>query len=266
LQNDAVSEMARSVLPLIATDLWWGAEPADEGARAALRRAALDRLADWNGEMSENLAEPLIFAAWMRALTRRLTADELGPLEREFEGARPLFVERVFRDVDGAARWCDVDKTARAESCPEIAALALDDALDELTRDYGGAIDAWRWGEAHVATQVHNPLGYVRALGWLFNIRNETSGGDYTVLRGAMRGSGPTPYANIHAGGFRAVVDFADPDGSTYIQSSGQSGHFLSRFYDNFAALWADGGYVPMSLDIEDARAGSVGSTFLRPR
>ncbi len=263
LQNDAVSEMARSILPLIAQDLWWREgtpKIADER-----RRRALEMLAAWNGEMDQHGPEPLIFSEWMRALTRRLAADELGPLFETFEGERPLFVERVYRDIDGASIWCDVDKTPEKETCAQMASLALDDALANLARDYGSNIEGWRWGEAHVAVQRHTPFGYLGPLGLIFNIVNETSGGDETLLRGATTGRGDTPFQNVHAAGLRVVYDFADLDRSQMIISTGQSGHPFSRWYDHLAGPWARGDMIPMSMDDADAMAGARGVMTLVP-
>jgi penicillin amidase len=263
LQNDSVSEMARAVLPLIARDLWWR-----EGTPAIAddrRRRALELLAEWNGEMDRHGPEPLIFKEWVRALTRRLAADELGPLFEEFEGPQPLFVERVFADVDGAGIWCDVNKTPERETCAQAASVALDDALARLVRDYGSNIDGWRWGEEHLAVHRHTPFGYVSPFSALFNIEHETSGGDNTLLRGQTRGVGDYPFRNVHAAGLRVVYDFADLDNSLMIIATGQSGHPFSRYYDHLAEAWAQGGMIPMSMDDADARAGALGVTELRP-
>lgn len=261
LQNDTVSEMARSVLPLIARDLWWR-----EGLPAEpdpLRRRALELLAQWNGAMDQHGPEPLIFNEWMRALNRRLAADELGHLFEKFEGPRPLFIERVFRDIEGAAIWCDVNKTPERETCREIASIALDDALVRLNRDYGGSVEAWRWGEEHVAIHRHMPFGYVGPLGMFVNIEQETAGGNYTLLRGMTSGRGATPFRNLHAAGLRVVLDFADLDRSLMIAATGQSGHPFSRWYDHLSELWARGVMIPMSLSDKDAQAGAVGITIL---
>ena len=266
LQTDIVSDMARAVLPLIARDLWWGEPPAGDGPLAGLRAEALERLADWNGAMSEYDPEPLIFQAWMRHLTRRLTEDELGVLFADVDGPRPLLVERVFHDVDGAGGWCDVVKTPEVETCPEIARRALDDALAELAARYGDSMAGWRWGEAHRAVHRHGPLGLNRLLGLLVNISHETSGGDYTVNVGKTPGRGREPDANVFAAGFRAVYDFADLDRSVFVIATGQSGHPLSRHYEDIGRLWRRGDYLPMSLNPDDARAGALGVTRLRPR
>ena len=98
------------------------------------------------------------------------------------------------------------------------------------------------------------------------NIRQSTSGGDFTLQRGATRGRGLNPFLNVHGAGYRGVYDFADPDSSVFISATGQSGHFLSRHYDDLGQLWRRGEYIPMSLDPDLARAAAVGLTKLVPR
>ena len=264
-QLDSVSPTARTLLPLIGGELWYQSQSVPADSPAGRRQTALDLLANWNGEMNEHLPEPLIYAAWLRALHKRLIVDELGPLHEAFTHAEPLFIERVFRDVAGAGIWCDVAQSRRQESCAEMSRLALDDALAELVATYGSEITALRWGEAHQATHDHPALGDVPILKWFVNIRQSTSGGDHTLQRGKTSGTGPNPYLNVHAGGYRGVYDFADPDSSVFIISTGQSGHPLSRHYDNLGKLWRRGEYVPMTLDETLARAGATGVTTLTP-
>lgn len=265
-QNDVVSFTARSLLPLIAKELWFSGNKAASGTSEQLQQSALKLLSEWNGEMDQHLPEPLIYAAWLRNLQRRLAADELGPLIAKFPRPDPIFIERVYRDIDGASQWCDIRPSSRVESCAEISQMALDDAVLELSEKYGRRIDSWRWGQAHQAYQDHEVLGNIPILGWFVNIRQETSGGDNTLQRARTIGTGENPYANVHAAGFRAVIDFADPDSSLFITSTGQSGHPFSRHYDDLAQLWRRGEYIPMSLEPELARGGAVGITKLQPK
>ncbi len=264
-QLDSVSPTARALLPLIGAELWFQSENAPANTSLGRRQVALELLANWNGEMNEHLPEPLIYAAWIRALQIRLIEDELGPLHEEFTQVEPLFIEKVYRDIAGAGQWCDVAQSTPVETCAEIARLALDDALAGLEKTYGSEITALRWGEAHQATHDHPVLGNIPVLKWFVNIRQSTSGGDNTLQRGKTIGTGPNPYLNVHAGAYRGVYDFADPDSSVYIISTGQSGHPLSRHYDDLGELWRRGEYVPMSLDETLARAGATGITTLRP-
>jgi len=264
-QLDTVSFSARALLPLVAADLWFTGEAAAEGTPERQRQRALALLGDWNGDMNEHLPEPLIYAAWMRALQDRLIRDELGPLAQDFRNVEPLFIERVFRDVDGAARWCDVIQSAAIETCTEVARQALDDALLWIEENYGGTLESLRWGDAHQAAQDHEVLGDVPVLSWFVNIRQSTSGGDNTLNRGMTSGNPDTPFQNVHGPGYRGVYDFADPDSSVFIVSTGQSGHPLSRRYDDLGELWRRGEYIPMSLDPDLARAGAAGISVLTP-
>ena len=215
--------------------------------------------------MNEHMPEPLIYAAWMRALQDRLIRDEMGPLAGKFTHVQPLFIERVFRNTYGAAAWCDILQSAATESCTDIARLALDDALLWIGENYSTNLEALRWGDAHQATHDHSVLGEIPVLKWFVNIHQSTSGGDNTLQRGLTRGGNVKPFENVHGAGFRGVYDFADPDSSVFVISTGQSGHPLSRFYDNLGELWRRGEYIPMSLDPELARAAAAGITVLEP-
>ncbi|MCC5989189.1 MAG: penicillin acylase family protein [Pararhodobacter sp.] len=267
-QLDTVSQAARNLLPLVGAELWFQGEPAEPGTPEAMRQQALALLADWNGEMNEHLPEPLIYAAWMRELQFRLIRDRLGPLTEIFTHMEPLFIERVYRDIEGAGDWCDVIQSAVVETCEDMARIALDAALIELRQRFGPNIESWRWGDAHQATHDHTVLGEVPVLRHFVNIRQSTSGGDHTLLRGRTAGGPPgteEPFLNVHGAGFRGVYDMADPEASVFITSTGQSGHPLSRHYDDLGVLWRRGEYIPMTLDPDLARAGGIGVTRLEP-
>jgi len=264
-QLDTVSFTAQSLLPLIGKELWFTGETGERGTLAWQRTTALTLLADWNGEMNEHLPEPLIYSAWLRAIQHRLIRDELGPLAEEFTHVEPLFIERVYRDIDGASVWCDVIQSAPFETCEQIASRALDDALAWLSDNFNRDPNALRWGAAHQATHDHAVLGKIPVLHYFANIRQSTSGGDNTLLRGRTRGGDVDPFQNVHAAGYRSVVDFSDPDSSVFVTSTGQSGHFLSRHYDDLGQLWRLGEYVPMSLDPRLARAAATGITTITP-
>ena len=266
VQTDTVSPAARGLLPLVGADLWFTGTPAPEGTPERFRQRALELLAAWDGDMNEHLPEPLIYAAWMREFQDRLIRDELGPeLAAKFIHIEPLFLEKVLRNVEGAARWCDVLQSAPSETCTDIARVALDAALLDLKEKYGPQIESWRWGDAHEARHDHAVLGRNPLLGWLMNIRQSTSGGDFTLNRGLTAGTGPEPFANVHGAGYRGVYDFADPDSSVFIIATGQSGHPFSAHYDDLADLWRRGEYIPMSLDPALARAAAAGITRLEP-
>ena len=150
-QLDVVSPAARALLPLVGADLWFTGDPAAPGTPERQRQDALTLLAEWDGAMNEHLPEPLIYAAWMAALQDRLIRDELGPLADDIRQMRPLFIDAVFRNRDGAAAWCDIVQSAATEDCATIARQALDRAILDLTARFGPDVASWRWGDAHEA-------------------------------------------------------------------------------------------------------------------
>ena len=265
-QLDVVSPTARSLLPMIGSELWYSQPMGELGSKERLRFDAVSMLASWNGEMSEHLPEPLIYSTWMKFLQKKLIEDELGPISLRFTSINPIFIEKVFRDIDGASKWCDIKHSNAAETCSEIASVSLDEALSWLQEKYGKNLSALRWGDAHEAFHRNETLGEIPILKYLVNIRQSTSGGDNTLMRGKSSGKGDEPFLNIHSAVYRGVYDFADPDSSVFIISTGQSGHFLSRHYDDLGNLWRRGEYVPMSLDPKLAKGASIGTTTILPQ
>lgn len=266
-QLDTVSPAARALLPIVGAELWFTGDPAAPGTPERQRQEALALLAEWDGNMSEHLPEPLIYSAWMRHLQERLIHDELGPLAGELGGRlQPAFIDRVFRDTDGASAWCDVAQSAPVEDCPTIARQALDAALIDLTARFGPDVESWRWGDIHVARHEHPALGRMPLLGWVVSLVQSTSGDGSSIARAPTMDAGANPWAAVGGAGYRGVYDLADPDSSVFVIATGQSGHPLSRHYDDQAERWRRGEYVAMSLDPTLARAGAVGVTVLTVR
>ena len=265
-QLDTVSPTARSLLPIIGSELWYSQPMGEKGSIQRLRFDAVSMLASWNGEMNEHLPEPLIYSAWIKFLQKNLIEDELGQLSLRFNNINPIFIEKVFRNINGASKWCDIKHSNYQETCSEIASKSLDSALQWLQEKYGKNMNALRWGDAHEAFHRNETLGDIPILKYLTNIRQSTSGGNNTLMRGKSLGIGDEPFLNVHSAIYRGVYDFADPDSSVYVISTGQSGHFLSRHYDDLGNLWRRGEYVPMSLDPKLARGASIGITTISPQ
>jgi penicillin amidase len=198
-------------------------------------------------------------------LQERLIRDEIGQLADAFTHVEPLFIERVFRNIEGAGKWCDIAQSSVVESCSDIASVALDDALISLKQTFGGTLSSLRWGDAHKAIHEHSSLGHIPLLKYFVNIEQPTSGGDHTIQRGRTKGTGANPFLNIHAAGYRGVYDFSDPDSSIFVIATGQSGHPLSRHYDDLGQLWRRGEYWRMSLDKDLTKSGAIGITRMSP-
>ena len=75
-QLDIVSPTARSLLPLVGSELWYSQPMGEVGSKQRLRFDAVSMLASWNGEMNEHLPEPLIYSTWMKFLQKRLMRQD----------------------------------------------------------------------------------------------------------------------------------------------------------------------------------------------
>ena len=254
MQADVVSLAARELLPRMV---------AIQG-RSLEATEVLKWLAAWDGAMSPDRREPLIFQAWWREFARALYADELGTSFRGQWRSRALFIDGV---LDGQGRWCDDVRTPRSETCDELLAGSLEKALADLRKRYGDDPARWKWGEAHEARLRHRPLSRSSWLRRYFDVTVPSGGDDYTINRGQMDwGDEAAPFENRHASSLRAIYDLADPEASLFIHPGGQSGNPLSRRYRDFAPLWARGDYVAMITDRAKLQAGGVQRLVLKPK
>ena len=254
LQNDVVSVMARDFLPLLLAP-----EPASE--RAAQAHAML---ASWDGAMAAEAPEPLIFAAWMRELTRLVYADELGPMFDDYWALRALFTYNV---LTTQPHWCESAATEGVETCEGLIAEALERALADLDERFGASPERWRWGEAHYALNSHRPFGRIPIVRRLFDIRLPAPGGEYTVNRGGHRiKNDRAPFADVHGPSLRAIYTLDDLERSLFVYSTGQSGNVLAANYDNLAERWRNGEYVPMITARGAIEQGQSGTLVLLPR
>lgn len=253
-QLDAWSPAAAALIPRLV---------AAHGPAAGRTGEALARLGAWDDRMSGAAAEPLLAMAWLRALDRRLFADELGERYRFFAG---LHAPQIAAVLDGAADWCDDRATTAKEDCATQIRSALDEALDELDRRYGTDMAAWRWDAAHYARQRHGLFELIPGLGALTRIDVPSAGGDDSLLRGATRfASADDPFASRHAAGLRFVFDLADLGRSRYIIATGQSGNPYSPWYRDLAPLWAAGEQVPIPLARKAVEAVATHRLVLAP-
>ncbi|MGE3249064.1 MAG: penicillin acylase family protein [Hyphomonadaceae bacterium] len=230
LQRDVSSIYVRRLLPVLTQ----AAEPQTEAGRAALAR-----LRAWDGAMSRDAAEPLIFAAWTEALGQAIYSDELG--EELFERARGPRMQFLDAILTGAlGHWCDVQVTQPVETCVSLEGPALDRAAAMLAERYGADMSAWTWGAAHQAVFDHPLLTNVPVLGDMFTVRAPI-GGDSDSVSVGIYANGEGDYTSYHGAGLRVVYDLGDLDRSRYVIAPGQSGHPWSPHFRDLMPLWSAG-------------------------
>jgi len=230
MQVDVVSTFAQQVLPAL---LAVPPQPGAEGQAQAL-------LKGWDGAMTMDAPQPLIFNAWMYRFYALLLRQHGIPLADG--GPVPDFIAFVLSPKPapgldpGAAHWCNGD-------CNVPLAEALKTAVGELSARFGADPAAWRWGTAHKAVFAHPVLRAIPVLGTLTTASIPSPGDDTTIDRGGPRWS---DFSSVHGASYRGVYDLADLDRSLFVVTPGQSGNPLSRFSRNFMTRWRDGATITL--------------------
>ena len=267
VQRDTVSAAARALLPIMAKELWFvGSTGALEENRAdRLRGVILNQLARWNGDMDRFSPEPLLFWAWARALQKRILQDEFPSATKVWARPNADVLFAVLSDRGGSAIWCDIRPSTPIETCQDQVRAALDDAIGWLVDRYGPDPSAWVWGEAHASNMKWAPIRSSGIISDLLSLEAPSSGAPDTLIATLFASDDDRPFATSAGTNFQAVMSFSEEAGSYFIAPAGQSGHPLSRFYENLFPMWMQGKYLAMSTDLSLARGGAVGTSRLLP-
>ena len=135
MQLDRRSLQAAEMLPLLLDTV-----PAD-----AASKDALERLRGWNHEMAPDSVPAAIYAAWFVELAKmpegRLKGSPRGRTRARF----------LMNTLRSNSSWCDDGRTAKVETCADLKASSLKDAVASLQRTLGSDPAGWRWERLHHA-------------------------------------------------------------------------------------------------------------------
>ena len=212
MQTDVVSTYAAALLPTLRVV---------PGAPQVLR--------DWDGAMTENAPQPLIFSAWMDAFHRAVLAKA----GLTVSASSPVFEFVPFVLSPAGASWCGGD-------CAPLLKSTLDSTMSSLAERFGSDPTTWRWGAVHQAVFAHPLLRSVPVLGALTTLRIAVPGDGTTLDRGGTNEA----LEAVHGASFRGVYDLADLDRSLFMIAPGQSGNPLSRHARDFLTRWRDGAMI----------------------
>lgn len=202
-------------------------------------------LNNWNGEQPAGLGRDSASAAYYNAVWRHLLAatfEELPPDLAPTGGGRWMAVMQNLL-ADPKNDWWDDKRTAGVtEGAGEVLREALVNARLDLAKKLGKMPATWRWGRLHQLTLKHKIMsgdsipGPIRSLFTVSGI--ELPGGGSIVNANSWNASS-AGYDVTDGPVFRMVVDLADFDASTWVSSTGQSGHAMNTHYHDQTDTWA---------------------------
>jgi len=235
MQLDNVSIEAQTWVPLILS--------ACSGLKDL--KPALELLRNWNYSSDVDSPAATLFNSFYSHMAQNTLENKIGAkLMAELAQDLQVYIpDRLLTRIAGAKDdilYDDVTTADLKETRDDIIRKSMNDANAELTARLGPDPAKWQWGKVHQMTFKH-PLG--SKLGF-YNLSPIPTAGDGFTINAGMWDS-KNPYAMDAGGVIRLVVDMSDLEKSTIMSPPGQSGLYMSPYYNDLAQMWANGQQVP---------------------
>jgi penicillin amidase len=193
----------------------------------------LNHLKKWDYRTNSGIA-PILFYRFSTILSHNLFADHI----KEKDLKNIISDKWIYRILDYPAGnsgseelsfWADNVNTAEKESFEDTVKKSLIDVYHEYQKELKKK--KMTWENQHTLTYKH-PLGSVFFIKPFLNRGPYfmSGGRDCILIASFRRGK---DFRINHLSAFRMILDFSDFSKSWFINSSGQSGHFMSSNYDD---------------------------------
>lgn len=247
--------------------------------RTFLASQVQEILRTWHYVLAPDSAAASIYTTFLRKLEHSIFAVLLGDDEgllKSYLGigstliammngytsrSKPVIIRMLTERDD---HWFDDSVVANGPRTWEDALQrAWESTLEELHAKLGADPADWQYGKIHKMTYAHI-LGTIKPLDKLFNRGPYPVGGDIdTVNLGAV--SPMQPESVITVPSFRMIANLADLAASLSMHAPGQSGHPVSKHYDDFIKPWRNVEHHPMLFDHEMIDEHAAGMLRMMP-
>jgi len=161
----------------------------------------------------------------------------------------------VFIPNDTSLWWDDISTKNVRETRRSIFITSFDRTVAELSDQLGEDTKDWQWGRVHTIEHGHL-LGRKKPLDRVFNVGPFPVMGGNEVLNNLGFKLNPEGQYKVSFGpALRILLDFDDVENSISINPTGQSGHLLSRHYDDQAEMFNSGRFRKQMMNQEEIQA-----------
>lgn len=244
IQSDGVNILARETLPLMLRDLAKGDIKNDYLSDLQLL------LKNWDYNMEIESISASFFEMWSHLLIRNIFKDEMSPEYFRLFTNLPNFYVRIYAKIlkNENSRWFDDINTEDIEMRADLIQMSFAQAVDTMNSLCGEALRDWRWGKIHQLKLSH-VLGRVSVTDRVFNRGPHPVAGNLVTVNVASYNYSQ-PYQMIAGPSLRFLMDWSFPGAYESIIPGGNSGNFLSQYYDNQFDMWLAGGYKKVYLKV----------------
>ncbi len=260
IQQDTLSKYAQAFTPwftlLRSEDPW--------------EKTGLQFLRKWNFRMDTDSAAALVFHHLLAHLLDMVFGDKLGPLRDGYYGISrmPVFplhgmqlraqarLLDIINSNEESIWYADVAK-ARQRTREELLQEALTRAMRSIRDIHGDSSLRWAWGRAHQVRFTH-PLSRARLVGTFFDRGPIPVGGDATSPNQSRAVERVPPGLVQMLPAYRQILEVGVWDRGESVMAGGQSGHALSRLFDDQVTMWREGVYRPMAWSREAVEKAAV--------
>jgi penicillin amidase len=214
----------------------------------------IETLEQWKGEHELNSRGPVVFYKLISELLDRTLADELDSLSyatiKTSHHLKNIYSKIFFSEH---SPWWDDQRTPdKKETRNDILTAAFRASVTALENQLGPNPENWTWNRVHSITHMH-AIGRQPPLGYLFNVGPfPAPGGNETINCSGFPVSSSGNYKVMYGPAMRIVIDLAMINDAESILPTGQSGHFMSRHYDDQAVMYLNGNYRKMIFNMND--------------
>ncbi|MBN2366210.1 MAG: penicillin acylase family protein [Calditrichaeota bacterium] len=234
-QLDNRDLLAEEIIPVVISELFRIPDLTDDEEKVVLMWK------NWDYTMDEESIPAAIYEVFKFYLIRNIFLDEMGEdLFQQFTDL-PNFYFRIFAGLfdQEESLWYDDMRTVQQENRSDIIRISFRDALSFMENSMSHEMEDWRWGKIHQLTFRH-VLGQIPLTDIVLNRGPFPAGGNGTTVNVGSYIYDKT-FRMIVGPSMRFITDWSQPDGYFSILAGGNSGNFLSDFYDNQISDWREG-------------------------
>lgn len=212
-------------------------------------------LLEWNGSYDLEAAAPVLFQPLQVTLLRSAMQDKMSPSQFD-RFSKTHWMRRLMlialRDAQHPV-W-DISTSEKREYLDYHLNLVFSEVVDRVAKEHGKRPSNWKWADAHTWQPKH-PFHEIPLVGsWLNSDAYPMQGSNETISQSGFTPSVDPLSIGRYGAQMRIVIDMAAPEKAVSVAPVGQSGHKMSKFYDDQALLYANGQFRPQAVQNNPAK------------